>query len=231
MTPAESATKPSNLVPAAAKVDWILAKIAEHRARGEQVVVFSSFVQFLKILQTKYLAGSSNAGGAGASSSRAAPASDKNSSKVFDGSLTVTERADTIKQFQANQLPVLFCSLKCAGVGITLTNAKAVIIADLHWNRATENQAVDRVHRIGAKHQAVDIYRLVAADTIEDRMLLMQEHKENISSRSVDHSLTKTQLLNNTLSGLILDLFDSDMVREGGGKKKSSPAPWMRRKQ
>ena len=63
------------------------------------------------------------------------------------------------------------------------------------------------------KHRAgVQIYRLVAEDTIEDRMLLMQDQKASVAAKSCDQSLSKAQLRSNTLDGLILDFFDDDKV-------------------
>lgn len=74
---------------------------------------------------------------------------------------------------------VFLISLKAGGVGLNLTSADSVIIFDPWWNPSTENQAIDRAHRIGQK-KSVNVYKLITKDTIEDKILLMQKEKASL---------------------------------------------------
>ncbi len=69
--------------------------------------------------------------------------------EILSGSCSAQQRRDLVKDFQDNKIQVLLCSLKAVGVGITLTAGRSVILTDPWWNRPIENQAIDRVHRIG----------------------------------------------------------------------------------
>ena len=71
------------------------------------------------------------------------------------------------------------------GVGLTLTEADYVYVLDPWWNPATEAQAVDRAHRIG-QDKTVMVYRLVAADTIEEKVVALQQRKRDLFARVVD---------------------------------------------
>ena len=97
----------------------------------------------------------------------------------LDGS--TTDRAGVVSRFQAaDGPPVLIMSLKAGGVGLNLTAADHVIIMDPWWNPAVEDQAADRAHRIGQLRPVV-VHRLVALDTIEERILLLQEEKRKLA--------------------------------------------------
>ena len=74
---------------------------------------------------------------------------------------------------------VMLISLRAGGTGITLTSADYVFIADPWWNPAVEEQAVDRVHRIGRRGD-VFIYRMIAQDTVEDRVRNLQAQKKKL---------------------------------------------------
>jgi non-specific serine/threonine protein kinase len=95
----------------------------------------------------------------------------------FDGSSTNVEREKAIVEFQENtECKVFLISLKAGGVGLNLTAADYVYIVDPWWNPAVEQQAIDRTHRIG-QTKAVFAYRFICKDTIEEKMLLLQERK------------------------------------------------------
>lgn len=95
----------------------------------------------------------------------------------FDGSTTNAEREKAIVEFQENtECKVFLISLKAGGVGLNLTAADYVYIVDPWWNPAVEQQAIDRTHRIG-QTKAVFAYRFICKDTIEEKMLLLQERK------------------------------------------------------
>lgn len=95
----------------------------------------------------------------------------------FDGSTTNIEREKAIVEFQENtECKVFLISLKAGGVGLNLTAADYVYIVDPWWNPAVEQQAIDRTHRIG-QTKSVFAYRFICKDTIEEKMLLLQERK------------------------------------------------------
>ena len=82
-----------------------------------------------------------------------------------------------VARFQADDgPPVMLISLKAGGVGLNLTAADHVFLCDPWWNPAVEAQAADRAHRIG-QDKPVFVYRLVATDTVEERILALQEKK------------------------------------------------------
>jgi superfamily II DNA or RNA helicase len=98
---------------------------------------------------------------------------------------TTRDRAAVIGRFRdAAGPPVMLLSLKAGGVGLNLTEADHVFLLDPWWNPAVEDQAADRAHRIG-QERPVMIYRLVASDTVEERILSLQEHKRAIAEAAL----------------------------------------------
>lgn len=92
-----------------------------------------------------------------------------------------TDRKTPVTRFQAGEVPVFLISLKAGGVGLNLTAADTVIHYDPWWNPAAENQATDRAHRIG-QDKPVFVYKLVAAGSIEEKILDMQERKAALAA-------------------------------------------------
>lgn len=100
----------------------------------------------------------------------------------FDGSTTATEREKAIQKFQNDEdYRVFLISLKAGGIGLNLTAADYVYIVDPWWNPAVEQQAIDRTHRIG-QTKNIFAYRLICKDTIEEKMLILQERKRALAS-------------------------------------------------
>lgn len=92
-----------------------------------------------------------------------------------------TRRRDrAIETFRSGRAPVFLISLKAGGVGLNLTEADTVVHYDPWWNPAVENQATDRAHRIG-QDQAVFVYRLVAENTVEEKILALQNRKAQLA--------------------------------------------------
>lgn len=116
----------------------------------------------------------------------------------LDGS--TRDRQAVVEQFQAEDgPPVMLLSLKAGGTGLNLTSADHVFLLDLWWNPAVEEQAADRAHRIG-QQRPVMVYRLVAKDTVEERILVLQEQKREIAEAALSGadkagSLTREDLL------------------------------------
>jgi non-specific serine/threonine protein kinase len=101
--------------------------------------------------------------------------------EYFDGSTSAQDREKAIRNFQDNDtIRVFLISLKAGGVGLNLTAADYVYIVDPWWNPAVEQQAIDRTHRIG-QTKNIFAYRMICKDTIEDKILLLQEKKRSLA--------------------------------------------------
>jgi SNF2 family DNA or RNA helicase len=169
-----------------AKFDYLVELLEDILSENHKVLIFSQFVQVLKIIK-KHL--------------------DKNAINYsyLDGSIDVAKREKAIKAFQQeDEVGVFLLSLKAGGVALNLTAADYVIIFDPWWNPAVEAQAIDRSHRIG-QTKKVFVYRMVLADSIEEKMLKLQEQKKAL----VDNLITSDSKAFKDLSKEdILDLFN-----------------------
>ena len=100
----------------------------------------------------------------------------------------------------SDRVRVFLISLKAGGTGLNLTEADYVYLVDPWWNPATENQAIDRCYRIGQKKNVIAV-RLICPDTIEEKILILQESKKDLADGLVKtdthmlKSLTKNDLL------------------------------------
>jgi SNF2 family DNA or RNA helicase len=116
----------------------------------------------------------------------------------LDGS--TRDRAAVVGEFQdAEGPPVLIVSLKAGGTGINLTAADHVFLLDPWWNPAVEDQAADRAHRFG-QERPVMVYRMVAKDTVEERILGLQERKRRVAAVALGEAgqaggITRDELL------------------------------------
>jgi SNF2 family DNA or RNA helicase len=90
-----------------------------------------------------------------------------------------------VEEFKSGDAGVFLISLKAGGVGLTLTEADYVFVLDPWWNPAVEAQAVDRAHRIG-QQRPVMVYRLVARNTIEEKVMELKARKAALFARVVD---------------------------------------------
>lgn len=105
--------------------------------------------------------------------------------EYFDGSTNIADRQKAIDNFQNNDsCRVFLISLKAGGVGLNLTAADYVYIVDPWWNPAVEQQAIDRTHRIG-QTKNIFAYRMICIDTIEDKILQLQERKRKLASELI----------------------------------------------
>lgn len=96
------------------------------------------------------------------------------------GATPKAERMELVKQFNTGEIPVFLISLKSGGTGLNLTGADVVIHYDPWWNVAAQNQATDRAHRIG-QTKVVSVYRLIARQSVEEKILQLQEKKKNLA--------------------------------------------------
>ena len=86
---------------------------------------------------------------------------------------------ETCRKFNAGERDIFLISLKAGGTGLNLTGADTVILYDVWWNPAVEEQAADRAHRLGQK-KAVQVLKLITKGTIEEKMNQLQEKKKNL---------------------------------------------------
>jgi superfamily II DNA or RNA helicase len=155
-----------------AKLEVLLPRLLELRQEGHKALVFSQFTSFLSIL-------------------RAALDDAHVSYEYLDGK--TEDREQRVARFQTNPECGLFLiSLKAGGLGLNLTAADYVFILDPWWNPAVEAQAVDRAHRIG-QSKRVFVYRLLAQETVEQKVAELQESKRVLAESIVsgDNSLIR----------------------------------------
>ncbi|KAF3561810.1 hypothetical protein DY000_02019743, partial [Brassica cretica] len=113
----------------------------------------------------------------------------------LDGAMTVKKRTQVISDFGKPELTgpvVLLASLKASGAGINLTAASRVYLFEPWWNPAVEEQAMDRIHRIGQK-QEVKMIRMIARNSIEERVLELQQKKKNLANEAFKRRRGKDQ--------------------------------------
>ena len=147
------------------KLDACMDLLREATAGGHKVLLFSQFTSMLALLRERL-------------EQEGIPY------YLLQGSTPKEERARLVDAFNSDDTPVFLISLKAGGTGLNLTGADMVIHYDPWWNVAAQNQATDRAHRIGQKH-AVQVVRLIARDTIEEKILQMQESKWRLSEQVV----------------------------------------------
>ncbi|HZL38565.1 MAG TPA: SNF2-related protein [Tepidisphaeraceae bacterium] len=153
-----------------AKLDALMPQLAEVNDGGHKALVFSQFTSFLSIVRRRL-------------------DKDKVNYAYLDG--RTRDRQAVVNQFQTDEKCRLFLiSLKAGGVGLNLTAAEYVFLLDPWWNPAIEAQAIDRAHRIGQTRQ-VFAYRLIAKDTVEEKVLQLQATKRELADAIInaDNSL------------------------------------------
>jgi len=146
------------------KVDAFLEQISEVVQEGHRALVFSQFTRFLALVRERLEA-------------------ERIEYCYLDG--RTRHRAAEIGAFKAGDAPVFLISLKAGGFGLNLTEADYVFVLDPWWNPAVEAQAVDRTHRIG-QHKTVMVYRLVAVDTIEEKVMELKARKQSLFDKVMD---------------------------------------------
>jgi len=115
--------------------------------------------------------------------------------EYFDGSTSAPDREKAIQAFQADdETRVFLISLKAGGVGLNLTAADYVYIVDPWWNPAVEQQAIDRTHRIG-QTKNIFAYRMICKDTIEDKIMQLQEKKRLLAKELIADDTTFVKAL------------------------------------
>jgi superfamily II DNA or RNA helicase len=146
------------------KLDALVEQVVDLVAAGHRSLVFSQFTRFLDAARKRLEAVGVRC-------------------CYLDGS--TRHRANVIDEFKKGTAPVFLISLKAGGFGLNLTEADYCVLLDPWWNPATEAQAVDRVHRIGQTRNVM-VYRLVAKDTIEEKVMALKARKAELFSSVLD---------------------------------------------
>ena len=171
------------------KSDLLLESLQHSIAAGHRALVFSQWTSLLDRVEPLL-------------------AQNKISFLRIDGS--TRDRGSVVEAFQrVDGPPVMLLTLGAGGTGLTLTAADHVYILDPWWNPAVEDQAADRTHRIGQENPVL-IHRLVARDTVEERILKLQEFKRTQAQAVLAGKVTQAQSSQSALSreellALILD--------------------------
>ena len=147
-----------------AKLDALVAHATELAAQGRRALVFSQFTSFLARADAALRAAGVR-------------------TVTLDGS--TRDRDAVISTFRSGAADVFLISLKAGGVGLNLTEADTVLLLDPWWNPASEAQAVDRTHRIG-QQRVVNVIRMIAAGTIEEKVLALQRRKRALFDSVID---------------------------------------------
>mgnify|MGYP001090348517 CR=1 FL=1 len=167
---------------ASAKLDTLLEEI-EGKSAEHKILVFSSFVGMLDLVRTAL--------------------QQRNIAYSYLTGQT-TKREAEVKRFTENaEVRVFLISLKAGGTGLNLTEADYVYLLDPWWNPAAEQQAIDRVYRIGQQKHVVAV-RLICPDTIEDKIMQLQQKKQRLVE---DLIKTEGNLLKTLSKGELLELF------------------------
>ena len=154
-----SAERAAEKKPVSSKLNYLLEMLDEMLEQGRKILLFSQFTSLLSLLEAELKR--------------------KNINYALLTGQT-RKRDEQIKRFQRGQVPLFLISLKAGGSGLNLTRADTVIHYDPWWNPATENQATDRAHRIG-QNKSVMVYKLIAANTIEEKIVELQKNKQNLA--------------------------------------------------
>lgn len=165
------------------KMEVLKDLIDELLENGHKALIFSQFVKHLALVETLLKEKGVHY-------------------QYLDGSTPGKERQNRIEKFQSGEGDIFLISLKAGGTGLNLTAADYVIHLDPWWNPAVEDQASDRAHRIGQK-RPVTIYRLVTAETVEEKIVGLHEHKRDLADSLLSGTDVSGRLTSEDLVALI----------------------------
>ena len=156
------------------KLDSLLELLEQIKDGNQRVLIFSQFRGMLDIIEKELDAL-------------------KMTSFKITGSTPANERQDMTNAFNSGQGDAFLISLKAGGVGLNLTGADTVILVDLWWNPAVEDQAIGRAHRMG-QDKNVEVYRMITRGTIEEKIQELQTSKRHLVSTILDGTETRSSL-------------------------------------
>lgn len=181
-----------------AKIRMLLKILGDIEARGEgeKTIVFSQFTGFLDILEPFLKA-------RGVRFVR------------YDGSMKNDKRQESLETIKtSNTVRVILISFKAGSTGLNLTCCNNVVLMDLWWNPALEDQAFDRAHRLGQQRD-VNIFKLIVEETVEDRILTLQNAKRELAKAA----------LSGNAAGNFTKLTMADMLSKSTPWDSSNPSP------
>jgi superfamily II DNA or RNA helicase len=150
----------ARLVESSSKLDEVLEMVSEMIPEGRRILLFSQFTSMLDLIKPRLVEAGIN---------------------FVELRGDTRDRAEPVRSFENGEVSLFLISLKAGGRGLNLTSADTVIHYDPWWNPAAEDQASDRAHRIG-QTKPVFVYKLIAADTVEDRIVELQRRKANLAN-------------------------------------------------
>lgn len=147
-----------------AKLELLMEMLPELLEEGRRILIFSQFTRMITLIEKELTA-----------------------LNILYSKLTgqTKQRDEAIERFKNGEVDVFLISLKAGGVGLNLTEADTVIVYDPWWNPAAEAQAADRAHRIG-QDKPVFVYKLITENTVEEKILAMQERKRALAQGVYD---------------------------------------------
>ncbi len=151
------------------KLDMLMSMVTELLEEGRRILIFSQFTKMLSIIEQQLK---------------------DNAIKYTKLTGQTRNREAVIDNFRQGNVDIFLISLKAGGVGLNLTEADTVIHYDPWWNPAVENQATDRVHRIG-QDKAVFVYKLITENTLEEKIMAMQAKKQALADGVYSKSANK----------------------------------------
>lgn len=184
---------PSLVVPdytgGSSKLTVVKEIVKDASESGKKILLFSQFTSVLKKIEEDFK-------------------KEDISYLYLDGGTSAKDRVERVKKFnEDSNIKVFLISLKAGGVGLNLTSASVVIHFDPWWNPAVEDQATDRAHRFGQENK-VEVIKLVAKDTIEEKILLMQEDKRELIQSLMDGKTMDGKVLKRLTEEEISKLFE-----------------------
>ena len=179
-------TPSARAVNSSAKFDLFFELVTTQLEQGRRVLVFSQFTRMLALLSNGL-----------------------KERKIATLELTgsTQDRQKVVDQFEAREADVFLISLKAGGTGLNLTSADTVIHYDPWWNAAAQSQATDRAYRIGQK-RPVFVYNLIVAGSVEERMLRLQQKKQQLAATLLGGAGVPSRLTETDLDDLFAPLAD-----------------------
>lgn len=173
-----------NFAGVSSKLEACMELIETCQQSGKKVLLFSQFTSLLSLIENEL--------------------KQRNMAYyLLKGSTPKTQRQQLVNAFNTNDIPVFLISLKAGGTGLNLTSAEVVIHFDPWWNISAQNQATDRAYRIG-QHNNVQVFKLIARDTIEEKIMQLQERKKDLGDSIISQS---DGIITSMSKDEIMDLF------------------------
>ena len=171
------------------KLEALVEIVSNSIEQNHRILVFSQFTEVLKKINNRFTEEGIH-------------------TSYLDGSTPSNRRMEIVQDFNNGENSVFLISLKAGGTGLNLTSADVVIHFDPWWNPAVEEQATDRAHRIGQKN-VVEVIKLIAKGTIEEKIIELQEEKKALMSKLMDDDFSKSENLISLKEDDILRLFEN----------------------